>query len=83
VNCINQQKQNAVFVLWGNSSQVKGKNINRSKHSVIECAHPSPLSATKGFFGSRCFSKVNAYLKDTNQAEIDWQLPPASELESQ
>jgi uracil-DNA glycosylase len=74
VHLLNEQRQNLVFVLWGSYAQKKGAFINRSKHLVIESAHPSPLSAYRGFLGSRPFSKVNEYLKSHNIAPIDWKL---------
>lgn len=65
---LSQQKTGLVFILWGNYAKEKGKKIDRSKHLVIESAHPSPFSAYSGFFGSKPFSKANAYLKQA----IDW-----------
>jgi len=78
INAINNHKRDTVFVLWGKPSQQKGRHIDKGRHCIIECAHPSPLSATKGFFGSRCFSLVNGHLTKTKQPPIDWQLPPIS-----
>ena len=63
-----------VFVLWGRPAQAKGKLIDRSRHPVIESAHPSPLSA-KAFLGSKPFSRVNAALRSAGKPEIDWRLP--------
>lgn len=71
---INAEKENVVFVLWGNYAQTKGKFIDRNKHHVIATAHPSPLSAHRGFFGSRPFSKINDYLASVNNNPINWQL---------
>lgn len=55
--------------------QKKAKNIDRSKHLVLECPHPSPLSASRGFFGCKHFSKANEYLKQHNKEPIDWSIP--------
>ncbi len=71
---LNDRKEGIVFVLWGAYAQKKGAFIDRSKHLVIESVHPSPLSAMRGFFGSRPFSKINAYLRSKGQPEINWRL---------
>lgn len=68
-----------IFVLWGKAAQAKVKLIDTTKNMVIESAHPSPLSAYRGFFGSRPFSKVNADLRQLGEKEIDWQLPESVE----
>lgn len=73
LNCVNQQNHVA-FVLWGKPAQKKQTLIN-SRHFVIESAHPSPLSARRGFFGSRPFSAINADLAKHDDAPIDWNLP--------
>lgn len=67
-----QTKNNLVFILWGNYAQKKGNFIDTSKHLVIKSAHPSPLSAYNGFFGSRPFSKTNAYLVGVGKDPIVW-----------
>lgn len=74
IKYISDNKDNVVFILWGNESQKKESLINDSKHLVIKSAHPSPLSASRGFFGSKPFSKTNEYLKKNNQSVIDWSL---------
>jgi uracil-DNA glycosylase len=74
IELINTEKENVVFVLWGNYAQTKGKFINREKHHVIASAHPSPLSAYRGFFGSKPFSQINTYLIDSQLEPINWQL---------
>jgi len=74
VHNLNDQRENLVFVLWGSYAQKKGSFINRNKHFVIEGPHPSPLSAHRGFFGSKPFSKINAYLNSKNIPEINWKL---------
>lgn len=71
---LNQSEQPIVFVLWGAYAQRKGHNIDTNKHLVIQSVHPSPLSAHRGFFGSKPFSKINKFLKDTGQKPINWQL---------
>jgi uracil-DNA glycosylase len=64
-----------VFVLWGGNAQRKIKLIDTDRHVIVKSAHPSPLSAKNGFFGSRPFSQVNAALRDAGKPEIDWQIP--------
>ncbi|OCA82341.1 uracil-DNA glycosylase [Bacillus sp. FJAT-27225] len=65
-----------VFILWGKPAQSKLSLIDTNKHKIITSAHPSPLSARRGFFGSRPFSKTNELLKQLGYDEIDWALPP-------
>ena len=67
-----KQKENLVFILWGSYAQRKGAFIDRSRHLVIESAHPSPLSAYRGFFGSKPFERANNYLKENNISPIEW-----------
>lgn len=67
-----ENKNNLVFILWGNYAQKKGAFINSQKHLVLKSPHPSPLSAYNGFFGSQPFSKTNEYLLHTGQSPIDW-----------
>ena len=74
ISIINEECTDVVFVLWGAYAQKKGRHIDSSKHLVINDPHPSPLSAYRGFFGSKPFSKINAYLKREGKKEIDWQL---------
>ncbi len=69
---VNALDRSVVFVLWGAYAQKKGAVIDESRHLVIRSPHPSPLSAHRGFFGSRPFSKINTYLKQQGQAEINW-----------
>ena len=64
-----------VFVLWGAYARKKAELIDPKRHVIIESAHPSPLSAHNGFFGSRPFSKINAALRGAGKAEFQWQLP--------
>ncbi|NPA66585.1 MAG: uracil-DNA glycosylase [Epsilonproteobacteria bacterium] len=72
---ISQLKEHVVFILWGRPAQQKEKLIDSSKHHIIKAPHPSPLSAYRGFFGSKPFSKTNAYLQSTGQTPIEWCLP--------
>ena len=67
-------REHLVFILWGSHAQKKGAFIDRSRHLVLSAPHPSPLSAHRGFFGSRPFSQANAYLKAQGKSEIDWQV---------
>ena len=72
LSVINAEKVNIIFVLWGRKAQKKKKFIDISKHLIIESAHPSPLSAHNGFFGSRPFSKINSYLSTNNLPPVNW-----------
>jgi len=72
IKLISDQKEKVVFILWGAYAQKKGDIINASKHLILKSAHPSPFSVYKGFFGSKPFSKTNAYLKSKGLAEVDW-----------
>lgn len=74
ISVINQQDRPIVFVLWGNYAQKKGAVIDAPQHTVIRSPHPSPLSAYRGFFGSRPFSRINRLLEDSGQSTIDWQV---------
>ena len=74
IRVLSIEKVNLVFILWGAYAQTKNPLIASSKHLVISSPHPSPLSAHKGFFGSKPFSKCNKYLKENNIKEIDWKL---------
>ncbi|HBD02111.1 MAG: Uracil-DNA glycosylase [Microgenomates group bacterium GW2011_GWC1_46_16] len=72
VRVLSQQKQNLVFILWGAYAQKKGAVIDESRHLVIRSAHPSPLSAHNGFFGSRPFSRCDTYLVAHGETPIFW-----------
>lgn len=78
IHLLAEKREHLVFVLWGSYAQKKGQFIDRKKHLVLEGPHPSPLSASRGFFGSKPFSKINGYLKKNGLKEIDWSLPPVS-----
>ena len=69
---LSEEKEHLVFILWGNYAKAKGAHIDRTKHCVIESAHPSPFSADHGFFGSKPFSKTNKYLESVGKKPIDW-----------
>lgn len=72
---LNARQQPIVFILWGRPAQEKIKMIDTSRHAIIKSPHPSPLSASRGFFGSRPFSKTNQILQNWGEKPIDWQLP--------
>ncbi|MEE2731250.1 MAG: uracil-DNA glycosylase [Pseudomonadota bacterium] len=72
---LNDQREGIVFLLWGSYAQKKGQIIDTSKHCVLKAPHPSPLSAHRGFFGCRHFSKANQYLESIGQTPIDWTVP--------
>ena len=74
IRLLNGREKPIVFILWGANARSKKKFITNTHHLVIESAHPSPLSAYNGFFGSKPFSKTNEFLISTNQNPIDWQL---------
>ena len=74
IQSLSESGENIVFVLWGAYAQKKSVLIDESKHLVLKGIHPSPLSAHRGFFGSKPFSLINQYLKKSDQAEIDWSL---------
>ena len=69
---ISDKKKNVVFLLWGANARSKSALIDRSKHLILECAHPSPLSAYNGFFGCNHFKMANEYLQKNNIKPIDW-----------
>ena len=75
IEVLNHQRENLAFILWGAYAQKKAKFVDRTKHFVLETVHPSPLSAHRGFSGSKPFSKVNAYLEEKGANPIDWSLP--------
>ncbi len=75
IEVLNDREEPMVFILWGSYAQKKAEFVNRKRHLVLEGPHPSPLSAHRGFFGCRHFSKANDFLIRHNQAPIDWELP--------
>lgn len=72
---VNAKESPVVFVLWGGYAQKKLSLIDTNRHTVIQSAHPSPLSARNGFFGSKPFSAINRALQTAGKSEIDWQIP--------
>lgn len=74
IKVLNEKETPVVFILWGNNAISKESLITNPKHLIIKSAHPSPLSASRGFFGSKPFSKTNEFLISTNQKPIDWQI---------
>lgn len=74
IQALNRQDRPIVFILWGKPAQAKKSMLNNEKHLILEAPHPSPLSAYRGFFGSRPFSRTNDFLKANGLAPIDWQI---------
>lgn len=72
IRALSEKRKHLVFILWGNYARAKGASIDRTKHFVIESPHPSPFSAYNGFFGSKPFSKTNAYFLEQGVPPIDW-----------
>lgn len=79
IRVLAEQDRPMVFVLWGKPAQRKKEMIHNPKHLILESPHPSPLSAYRGFFGSRPFSRINAYLEQNGLEPIDWQIENISE----
>jgi uracil-DNA glycosylase len=75
IHLIDEEKDSVAFILWGAYAQKKGAFVNRSKHLLLSSPHPSPLSASRGFFGSRPFSRVNQWLESRGMETINWRLP--------
>ena len=75
IRILNNRKKPMAFILWGSPARKKKEMITNSAHFIVESPHPSPLSASRGFFGSRPFSKVNDFLTSVGQEPIDWQIP--------
>ena len=74
IRALNAQDRPIVFILWGRPAQMKKSMLNNPNHLILEAPHPSPLSAYRGFFGSRPFSKTNNFLKEHGVEPIDWQI---------
>lgn len=74
IRILNEQDRPIVFILWGRPAQMKKSMLTNPKHLILEAPHPSPLSAYRGFFGSKPFSKTNAFLQQNGLAPIDWQI---------
>jgi uracil-DNA glycosylase len=75
IRAVNDKPERVVFLLWGASARRKKVLVDRSRHTVIESAHPSPLSAHNGFLGSRPFSRANEALVAAGRAPVDWRIP--------
>lgn len=73
IRVLNEQDRPIVFILWGRPAQMKLSMLTNPKHLILEAPHPSPLSAYRGFFGSKPFSKTNAFLRANGVEEIDWE----------
>jgi uracil-DNA glycosylase len=74
IRVLNEQDRPIVYILWGSPAQKKKAMLNNPKHLILEAPHPSPLSAYRGFFGSRPFSQTNAFLEKNGIEPIDWQI---------
>lgn len=74
IKLLNDRQKPIVFILWGRNAQSKEPFITNPKHLIIKSPHPSPFSASRGFFGSKPFSRTNNFLKSTGQEPIDWQI---------
>ena len=77
IDVVNQKPERVVFILWGAAARRKRTLVDTTRHVVIESAHPSPLSAANGFFGSQPFSRANAALVEAGREPVDWTLPPS------
>ncbi|MBR4904310.1 MAG: uracil-DNA glycosylase [Selenomonadaceae bacterium] len=75
IRLLNEHERPLAFILWGRPARSKKVMITNPRHLIIESAHPSPLSASGGFFGSRPFSRVNNFLESVGETPIDWQIP--------
>ncbi|MGL4773429.1 MAG: uracil-DNA glycosylase [Clostridium sp.] len=74
ISLLNDRTDPVIFILWGNNAISKKKLITNPQHIILESVHPSPLSASRGFLGSKPFSKTNTYLKSMGKTPIDWQI---------
>jgi uracil-DNA glycosylase len=75
IDVVNSKPDRVVFIMWGASAQQKISRLDLDVHAVVASPHPSPLSASKGFFGSQPFSRTNELLKQASRGSIDWALP--------
>ncbi|MBQ0834262.1 uracil-DNA glycosylase [Marinobacter sp.] len=80
IEAVNRECEGVVFMLWGNYARKKGLHIDRSRHLVLEGPHPSPLSAYRGFFGCKHFSRANEWLREQGRAPVSWALPSKADL---
>lgn len=74
IKALNEREKPIIFILWGNNAKSKIQFINKDRHYILAGVHPSPLSASRGFFGCKHFSKANEILKSLGECEIDWQI---------
>lgn len=74
IKVLNEREKPIVFILWGNNAISKKKLITNKNHLILQSVHPSPLSASRGFFGSKPFSKTNSFLESIGETPIDWQI---------
>jgi uracil-DNA glycosylase len=79
IQAVNAQDRPIVFLLWGRPAQLKKKMLNNQKHLILEAPHPSPLSAYRGFLGSKPFSSTNEFLHKNGLEPIDWQIENVNE----
>ena len=80
IETINREREGVVFLLWGSYAKKKGQHIDRTKHLVLDGPHPSPLSAYRGFFGCKHFSKANDWLQQQGKPTVNWALPSKAEF---
>ncbi|WP_417565900.1 uracil-DNA glycosylase [Marinobacter sp.] len=80
IETVNREREGVVFLLWGSYAKKKGQHIDRNRHLVLEGPHPSPLSAYRGFFGCRHFSKANDWLRQRGKPTVNWELPLKADL---
>ncbi|MEE3118072.1 MAG: uracil-DNA glycosylase [Pseudomonadota bacterium] len=80
IETVNREREGVVFLLWGSYAKKKGQHIDRRKHLVLDGPHPSPLSAYRGFFGCKHFSKANGWLEQQGKPMVNWALPSKAEL---
>lgn len=81
IRAVDAKPERVAFILWGASARKKRALVDTSRHVIIESAHPSPLSARNGFFGSRPFSRANQALVEAGREPVDWRIPPLSEAD--
>jgi len=80
IEVVNREREGVVFLLWGSYARKKGRHIDRSRHLVLEGPHPSPLSAYRGFFGCKHFSRANEWLREQGEGPVNWELPTKADL---
>lgn len=80
IETVNRERDGVVFLLWGSYAKKKGQHIDRNRHLVLEGPHPSPLSAYRGFFGCKHFSRANEWLVEQRSRPINWDLPSRADL---